>query len=175
MLGTQSPLAQHVISGDLNRLGEPAVEQRVVQREGFWQTWGKGKGHKQRERRMQGGTRWMISRWRQSEQGRQRWGDKNDGRKLVGNEGGERQSRQVRDAAHFSNKKIQKKLHWKRQWSWRELSFKWSREVKSINGARAPRLFRAAMQDNPTILLNTGLASIHSVSSLHSKVTLQFK
>lgn len=35
MLGTQSPLAQHVISGDLNRLGEPAVEQRVVQWEGL--------------------------------------------------------------------------------------------------------------------------------------------
>lgn len=35
VLGTQSPLAQHVISGDLNRLGEPAVEQRVVQREGL--------------------------------------------------------------------------------------------------------------------------------------------
>lgn len=38
MLGTQSPLAQHVVSGDLNRLGEPAVEQRVVQREWLWQT-----------------------------------------------------------------------------------------------------------------------------------------
>lgn len=35
MLGAQSPLAQHVICSDLNRLGEPAVEQRVVQREGL--------------------------------------------------------------------------------------------------------------------------------------------
>lgn len=35
VLGAQGPLAQHVIGGDLNRLGEPAVEQRVAQREGF--------------------------------------------------------------------------------------------------------------------------------------------
>lgn len=35
MLGPQSPLAEHVISGDLDRLGEPAVEQRVVQWEGL--------------------------------------------------------------------------------------------------------------------------------------------
>lgn len=35
MLGAQSPLAQHVIRSDLNRLGEPAVEQRVVQWEGL--------------------------------------------------------------------------------------------------------------------------------------------
>lgn len=38
MLGAQSPLAQHVISGDLNRLSEPAVKQRVVQWEGLGQT-----------------------------------------------------------------------------------------------------------------------------------------
>lgn len=35
MLGAQSPLAQHVISSDLDRLCEPAVEQRVVQWEGL--------------------------------------------------------------------------------------------------------------------------------------------
>jgi len=35
MLVAQSPLAQHVVSGDLNRLGKPAVEQRVVQWKGL--------------------------------------------------------------------------------------------------------------------------------------------
>lgn len=31
MLGPQSPLAQHVVSSDLDRLGEPAVKQGLIQ------------------------------------------------------------------------------------------------------------------------------------------------
>lgn len=57
MLGAQSPLAQHVISGDLNRLGEPAVKQRVVQWEGLGQTCGKEKGQKQEDMLRRGGTK----------------------------------------------------------------------------------------------------------------------
>lgn len=37
----QGPLAQHVVSRDLHRLGQPAVKQRVVQREGLGETWGR--------------------------------------------------------------------------------------------------------------------------------------
>lgn len=35
MLGPKSPLAQHVVSSDLDRLGEPAVKQRLIQGEGL--------------------------------------------------------------------------------------------------------------------------------------------
>jgi len=38
VLRAQSPPAEHVVSGDLNRLGQPAVKQGLVQREGLWQT-----------------------------------------------------------------------------------------------------------------------------------------
>lgn len=35
MLGPKSPLAQHVVSSDLDRLGQPAVKQGLIQREGL--------------------------------------------------------------------------------------------------------------------------------------------
>lgn len=41
MLGPESPLAQHVVSSDLDRLGQPAVKQGLIQGEGLGQTWGR--------------------------------------------------------------------------------------------------------------------------------------
>lgn len=38
VLGPKGPLAQHVVSSDLDRLGEPAVKQGLVQGEGLRQT-----------------------------------------------------------------------------------------------------------------------------------------
>lgn len=38
MLGPKSPLAQHVVSSDLDRLGEPALKQGLIQGEGPRQT-----------------------------------------------------------------------------------------------------------------------------------------
>lgn len=35
VLGSQRPLAEHVVGSDLNRLGQPAVEQGAVQWEGL--------------------------------------------------------------------------------------------------------------------------------------------
>lgn len=35
VLGSQCPLAEHVVGSDLNRLGQPAVEQGAVQWEGL--------------------------------------------------------------------------------------------------------------------------------------------
>lgn len=40
-LSGERPLAQHVICSDVNRLSQPAVKQRTVQREGFGETCGK--------------------------------------------------------------------------------------------------------------------------------------
>lgn len=37
VLGSQRPLAQHVVGSDLNWLGQPAVKQGAVQWEGLWQ------------------------------------------------------------------------------------------------------------------------------------------